>query len=261
VRNFKFLPFFAGPIKILIFLNFKFKDTSPDANSIINLPQSIELLSNAWKCVSPSTMEYSFKKCGFFKAKHHQQAGAETLFDFKLKDIPEFTEIINRYIKLLGKFNVKTNFTAYVEFDRNLVTSKQSPLEEQQCFLKDFNQVSFNNNNDLEKEVEEDDDDSLSEMESFEEEEEDDFEAEKDASNVKETPISVHGKSDDGNESDDSDLQMSRINMIRHIGDLKLFAAQRKSKEYGKRLLTTICLLEKQIFDEPKELNSKSCKK
>jgi hypothetical protein len=229
------------------------------------LPQSIELLSNAWKCVSPNTIEYSFKKCGFFKAKpqyQHQQidSSTETLFDYKLKDIPEFTEIINRYIKVLGKFNVKTNFTAYVDFDKNLVTSKQSPLEEQQYFLKDFSQANFSNNNDLEKE-EEDEDDSLSEMESFEEE---DFEAEKNASNVKETPILAHGKSDaqplDDNESDDNDLEMSRINMIRHIGDLKLFAAQRKSKEYGKRLLTTICQLEKQIFDEPKE-NSKSCTK
>ena len=223
------------------------------------------------------TITDSFKKCGFYSAKKIDETANEISSDFKLRDIPEFRDIVNKYVKMLGKFNVVMNFTHFVEFDKNLATSR---LTEEQC-IKIENEMNEENLDEASCiQLDDDDDQSTLEMECFEVNSNANsvnlgIEHEETSSNeersVTDTPISVsNSKHEEAsksstNESEDyeteNELKMSRINMIRHIGDLKLFAAQRESKEYGKRLLATICQLEKQIFDEPRERQASSNKR
>ena len=240
----------------------------------ISLPQSIEFLSSAWNSVTSNTISDSFRKCGFFNAKNFDDSSSDEIFSsFKPRDIPEFREIVNKYVKMLGKFNVKTNFTHYVEFDKNLATAK---LTEEQC-IKIENDMSIESSDEascIQLNDDDDDDDAESETESFvdnsnenstDEQEEVSIEevshidTSNSMSNRKRVEETCRQDSEDSYEM--NELKMTRINMIRHIGDLKLFAAQRESKEYGQRLLATICQLEKQIFDEPKEKSISSDKK
>ena len=237
----------------------------------ISLPQSIEFLSSAWNSVTSNTISDSFRKCGFFNAKNFDDSNSDEIFSsFKPRDIPEFREIVNKYVKMLGKFNVKTNFTHYVEFDKNLATAK---LTEEQC-IKIENDMSIESSDEASCIQLNDDDDAESETESFvdnsnenstDEQEEVSIEevshidTSNSMSNCKRVEETCRQDSEDSYEM--NELKMTRINMIRHIGDLKLFAAQRESKEYGQRLLATICQLEKQIFDEPKEKSISSDKK
>ena len=205
------------------------------------MSQSIEFLSSAWKNVSHSTVTNSFQKSGFFKAKNIE-------FKRENNDNSEFNDLVSKYNLILTKKSNRANFKDFVEFDNDLPTCKAKDCHISVDSIDEPNEIFFDG-------LEETPTNDLGIH----------FEMEEDSNEISQSKLgttndSYSSSSSDSPETDD-ETKMTRINMIRHIGDLKLFAAQRKSKEYSKMLLATINQLEKQIFNEPKDKKSKKLPK
>ena len=224
-------------------------DNDANALSQINLAQGIQWLVSAWSNVSIEAITNAFRHCGYFKAKNplNDLPDFELMFqnDQAYVCYAEFNTLAEKYKQLSFDSIDKLSFNDYVEYDKNLSTYKKgdcntSPLK---LPVQPLGDLDFST---LDVNLEDFAVDDLNGMHSSSNEEDLSFDE-----TVESESLSSESESDESTPAP-CDTKMRKIDMIRHIGDLKLFAAQRSPKDYSNRLLATINQLEKQLFEEPK---------